>query len=228
MPLRCQYLLLRLMRFKLTRVGLSGHISDQKLEEIRQQMMEDDEIRGVAECTFSVWLRNGMDIPYSWINISERIECCQRVGASCILLLTITRSEMMNKIRAGHLGVTKSHKSAKQGVWWLDLSREISKLIPSRDHCQKYWSSQLHEPLMPTELTDSPWQHVGADMLTYKGKEFLVMLDGYSPYVTSSYDLHYLLSPWLWKWKISARYGTPQRSSDNSPQFSSDTFVKLA
>ena len=81
---------------------------------------------------------------------------------------------------------------------------------------------------MPTELTDSSWEHVGVDMLTSKGKEFLVMLDGYSPNVTSSYDLHYLLSPWLSKWKIFARYGTTQRISDNSPQFSLDTFVKFA
>ena len=87
----------RLMRFNLTIGGLSGPISDQKLKEIRQQMMEDDEIQGVAEYTFSVWQHNSMGIPYNWINISERIECCQRVGASYILVLTIIRSEWCMK-----------------------------------------------------------------------------------------------------------------------------------
>ena len=210
-------------------------ISDRKLEEIRQAVMEDNELQSVAEYTLSGWPRNRMDVPvqlrqYHHVRNELSVADGLVLRDSRIIVPKILRSEMMNRIHEGHLGVTKSRERAKQGVWWPGLSSEISNFIASCDHCQKYQSSQPSEPLMPTELPDGPWQHIGTDMLTFEGKEFLVMMDYYSRYVELAHMTSTTSESVIAKMKnICARWGIPQRvTSDNGPQFSSDIFARFA
>ena len=67
--------------------------------------------------------------------------------------------------------------------------------------CNLDSKSQCKEPLKPHEVPEGPWKKVGADLFSFGGQEYLIMVDYYS---------------------FCARYGVPEEViTDNDPQFCS-------
>ena len=89
---------------------------------------------------------------------------------------------------------------------------------------------QQKEPLISSEVPQYPFQHVGLDIFTFSGMEYLITVDYYSRFfevdklaisnsqqVISKLKMHF------------ARYGIPEKiTSDNGPQFSSEQFRTFA
>lgn len=83
---------------------------------------------------------------------------------------------------------------------------------------------------MPTELPQRPWQKLGADLFTLKGKMYLVVIDYYSRYVevanislTKSADVTVHLQ------SMFAHHGVPETLvTDNGPQFAAHSFSTFA
>ena len=59
-----------------------------------------------------------------------------------------------------------------------DLTDHISKC----DICSSYQSNQAREPLISHEVSDRPWQKIGADVFTLDGTDYLCLVDYYSSY----------------------------------------------
>ena len=88
----------------------------------------------------------------------------------------------------------------------------------------------VKEPLIPTEMPDRPWQTLGADLFTLKGKTHLLVVDYFSRYVEIA-----LLSPTrstdvvLHLKSMFSRHGICDLfKSDNGPQFSGSHFRAFA
>ena len=83
---------------------------------------------------------------------------------------------------------------------------------------------------MPTEMPDRPWQTLGADLFTLKGKTYLLVVDYFSRYVeiallspTRSEDVVVHLK------SMFSRHGVCRRlRSDGGPQFSGSHFKNFA
>ena len=90
--------------------------------------------------------------------------------------------------------------------------------------------SQKPEPLMVSKLPDLPWQKVATDLFSWKGSQYLLVIDYFSRYVelsklsaTTSQDVINQMK------SIFARHGIPNEVvSDNGPQFSSKVFHSFA
>ena len=90
--------------------------------------------------------------------------------------------------------------------------------------------SQKPEPLMMSKLPDLPWQKVATDLFSWKGSQYLLVIDYFSRYVelsklsaTTSQDVINQMK------SIFARHGIPNEVvSDNGPQFSSKVFHSFA
>ena len=95
----------------------------------------------------------------------------------CIIIPKVLRSEMLSRIHDGHQGTSKCRERTKQGIWWPGLSSQISEIVTNCEHCQVYRNAQQHEPLIPTYIPERPWQHIGADLCEFKGKDFLIIMD---------------------------------------------------
>ena len=87
------------------------------------------------------------------------------------------------------------------------------------------------EPMIPTATPERPWQVLGTDLFTLKGRTYLLVVDYFSRYVevslmlasqTSSDTVRTLKS-------IFARHGVPEiLRSDNGPQFASTEFDQFS
>ena len=132
------------------------------------------------------------------------------------------RTEILDKIHAGHQGIVKCKERARQSVWWPTINQDIEKKVMNCPICTTH-RIQHAEPLIPTALPDYPWQKVATDLFQWKGMSYLLVVDYYSRFieiakfsVTSSGEvIRHLKS-------IFARCGIPEELvSDNGPQYAS-------
>ena len=133
----------------------------------------------------------------------------------CIVIPSELRSEMLNKIHEGHLGITKCRARARQSVWWLEQK------VKNYYECCKYQSKRA-DPMLPSTLPELPWQKVGTDLFEWKHSNYLLIVY-YSRYIEISKLSQLTADTVVTHTKsIFARHGIPEVVySDNGPQFQS-------
>ncbi|KAL9963006.1 hypothetical protein ACROYT_G032167 [Oculina patagonica] len=233
-PLRCQRLLMRMMRFKpkaehvpgkelvvadmLSRnllvndteasdseedvkayvdaVMTSQPASLEKLEQIKQATLSDPQLSLVLNYTINGWPKYAKDVPeqirqYYTVRgdlsvVNGKIIYCNRIVVPSVL-----RSEVLDRIHDGHQGVTKSRERANMAVWWPGISHDIQNKVSTCEFCQENLPSQRKEPLVTTPLPERAWKKIGADLCEHKGKQFLVVIDYYSRFPEIAYIQEY-------------------------------------
>ncbi|UYV82707.1 K02A2.6-like [Cordylochernes scorpioides] len=128
--------------------------------------------------------------------------------------------EILDKLHAGHFGITKTRLRARETVWWPGISEEITETVRKCSVCIQEAVSK-HEPLIPTNFPSRPWQKIGMDLFKFENKWYLVVIDYYSRFpemiqldrLTASVVVRSFKS-------IFARHGIPETVvSDNGTQF---------
>ncbi|KAL0175066.1 hypothetical protein M9458_031034, partial [Cirrhinus mrigala] len=129
------------------------------------------------------------------------------------------RAEILERIHHGHMGLTKSRERYRDAVWWPHISKAVKEKVQR--------PSQPREPLITTPLPELPWQKLAADLCELNGKTYLIVTDYYSrwleilslPKASSEGVIQKLVS-------IIARFGIlEQIVTDNGPQFRSQVFT---
>ena len=59
------------------------------------------------------------------------------------------------------------------------MSTEIGEMIQKCNICNKH-NPQRPEPLISSEFPELPWQKLGTDLFTWKGFNYLLVIDYYS------------------------------------------------
>ncbi|UYV77733.1 K02A2.6-like [Cordylochernes scorpioides] len=128
--------------------------------------------------------------------------------------------EILDKLHAGHFGITKTRLRARETVWWPGISEEIAETVRKCSVCIQEAVSR-HEPLIPTKFPTRPWQRIGMDLFKFENKWYLVVIDYYSRFpemvqldrLTANVVVRSCKS-------IFARHGIPETVvSDNGTQF---------
>ncbi|UYV64812.1 hypothetical protein LAZ67_3002052 [Cordylochernes scorpioides] len=128
--------------------------------------------------------------------------------------------EILDKLHAGHFGITKTRLRARETVWWPGISEEIAETVRKCSVCIQEAVSK-HEPLIPTNFPTRPWQKIGMDLFKFENKWYLVVIDYYSRFpemiqldrLTANVVVRSCKS-------IFARHGIPETVvSDNGTQF---------
>ncbi|UYV82749.1 K02A2.6-like [Cordylochernes scorpioides] len=128
--------------------------------------------------------------------------------------------EILDKLHAGHFGITKTRLRARETEWWPVISEEIAETVRKCSVCIQEAVSK-HEPLIPTNFPSRPWQKIGMDLFKFENKWYLVVIDYYSRFpemiqldrLTASVVVRSCKS-------IFARHGIPETVvSDNGTQF---------
>ena len=139
------------------------------------------------------------------------------------------QQEMLNKLHAGHQGITKCRQRALQSIWWPAIGKDIEETV---NRCMVCCTTRFQhaEPLLSSEFPDYPWQRLASDLFEWKKSKYLLVIDYYSRYIeiarlstaTSSDVITHMKS-------IFARHGVPESlTSDNGPQYAADQFKSFA
>ena len=152
------------------------------------------------------------------------------VRDSRIVMPQALRTENLEKLREGHLGVYKCKERAKTAVCWPGLTKDIEGIVANCSFCQRQKPTQRKEPLMPSAIPERPWQHIGADLREKAGKRYPIVVDYYSRYLELANLSNTASSHVIGKLKnIFARWGIPDELvTDNGTQFCSEEFQSFA
>ncbi|KAL7858896.1 hypothetical protein SRHO_G00140430 [Serrasalmus rhombeus] len=163
-------------------------------------------------------------------NTNDDVNAYLDMIGSKIVIPKSLRHDMLKKIHAGHLGIEKCRKRAREVMYWPRINHDIANEVSDCSTCQRYQSSNPAEPLKPHTVPNRPYQKVGADLFECAGKVYIVVTDYYSLYPEVSRLNTITAEAVITAMKaIFARHGVPSEVfSDNGPQFSSECFTRFA
>lgn len=90
---------------------------------------------------------------------------------------------MLKQLHNSHQGVCKTKELAKQHVYWPGIVSDITNLVLACEICNMYTRSNKRNELLNHEIPDVPFDKVGADIASYGGKDYLIIVDYYSKWV---------------------------------------------
>ena len=201
--------------------------SDVMVRKFQQATAEDTLLLRAIDYTIKGWPKYASNVPDELKQLyGERAHMSMSKGLllynSRIVIPQSMQSEVLQKIHEGHMGVTTCRKRAQQTVWWKGINNAIQNSVESCQHYQIHKPAQRHEPMISTPLPSGPWLKIGADQLTFEGKEYMVITDYYSSWIEIIYMGHDTTAKTtITKFKnVFARWGIPQEViTDNGPQF---------
>ena len=80
-------------------------------------------------------------------------------------------------IHEGHLGRDKCKARARVSMYCPLMGVDIEEVVGRCAVCQKYRAANQKEPLIPHSVPALRWQQVALDIMTHKGKDYLVAVD---------------------------------------------------
>ncbi|UYV69541.1 K02A2.6-like [Cordylochernes scorpioides] len=201
-------------------------ISDVRVKEIKESQDKDQVIQDIIKYTQEGWPERtnvSMSESQYWPAKDDfSVENGILLKGSRYVIPENIRKGLLQRIHEGHLGIVKCRERAKGSVWWPRITSEIEEMVRTCPMCIEERTNR-HQPLIPSELPNCPWEKVGVDLFTLKGQNYLVIADYYSRYpeiarledMTSASIIVHCKS-------IFARHGIPlEVQSDNGPQFGS-------
>ncbi|XP_026826878.1 uncharacterized protein K02A2.6-like [Ooceraea biroi] len=109
------------------------------------------------------------------------------------------------------------------------MTKEIEDAVQNCSTCLEFRKSNVKEPLIPHEVPNTPWIKLGTDLINFKGKDYLLIIDYFSKYVDIGYLPNITSESVINVLKASfAKHGIPKiLYTDPGTQFSSVKFQDL-
>ena len=146
-----------------------------------------------------------------------------------VIIPKALQKEMLALIHETHQGTERCKERARAVMYWPGMSQQIGEPVTNCTTCLRYRRSKTREPMIPHPVPQRPWQKLATDVMTYKKKDYAVVIDYYSKYV----ELYHLIDKTAQSIitglkSIFARHGIPDELvSDNMP-FNSRMFKTFA
>ncbi|UYV72739.1 K02A2.6-like [Cordylochernes scorpioides] len=199
-------------------------IKDEMLTKIFEAQQEDTTLKAVVNYLEQGWpdKKKMSQALLSYWHVKDELGVQNGLlMRSCRLVIPASmKLEILEKLHAGHFGITKTRLRARETVWWPGISEEIAETVRKCSVCIQEAVSK-HEPLIPTNFPTRPWQKIGMDLFKFENKWYLVVIDYYSRFpevvqldrLTANVVVRSCKS-------IFARHGVPETVvSDNGTQF---------
>ena len=162
-------------------------VSASKLSEIRQATEQDPTLRKVKDLIVTGWPKSRKSVPPEvqnlW-NIRDELHVAEDVifVGEKVLIPAKLRQQMLRLVHESHMGAEKSKARARTVMYWPGMSKDIEDEVSKCSVCMKYQKSQHREPMLPHDIPDGRWQKIAMDIMTYHGRDYLVIVDYYSKY----------------------------------------------
>ncbi|XP_050548981.1 uncharacterized protein K02A2.6-like [Daktulosphaira vitifoliae] len=207
-------------------------IEETQLEKIKKETANDLVLKKIIQVYLTGWPTNKNLVedclkPY-WcyrdeINVIDNLV----FKGHCLVIPHSLRSQMLNLIHEGHMGIERCRNQIKDVLFWPNITNDIKNIVESCEICMKYHKGNKREPMISHPIPDLPWQKLGVDFFHYNNKTYLLVVDYFSKYV----EVTLLVNGSYAKVVISqlktifARFGIPlELISDNGPPYNSQEF----
>ena len=97
-----------------------------------------------------------------------------------VLVPTSLRTDVLQTLHSAHQGVASMQSRAEASVFWPGITRDIAKTRENCKECHRVAPSQPAAPPFPVTMAEYPFQCICADYFSYKGVNYLVVVDRFS------------------------------------------------
>ena len=157
--------------------------SDEKIEQIRNVTKQDSTLSLVSKLIKEGWpdhRGNRHEKARSFWNhrneLSEYDELI--VEGSQIVISRALRKEMLGILHESHFGMEKTCNLAKDIMFfWPGMHSTIREYVSKCGICNEHKSSNQKEPMIPSTISELPWQVVGTDLFSWDGSNFVLLVD---------------------------------------------------
>ena len=84
------------------------------------------------------------------------------------------RSFTLQRLHKSHQGIEKAKSYARNWIYWPGLGADIEKTVKECKACMKFQQKNIKQPMVTHDIPDEPWIKCAADILQYKGKDYLI------------------------------------------------------
>lgn len=162
-------------------------ISDQRLQEIRDETERDETLQILKSVILQGWPaeRNATPAqvaPYYSIRDELSVQDGLIFRRERVVIPKALCRNMKQSIHSSHMGAESCPRRARECIFWPGMNAEIKEMIAACETCRKYERSQANKPLMPLKTPSRPWERIGVNLFTFDNKEFLITVDYFSNY----------------------------------------------
>ena len=162
-------------------------ISDNRREAIQNATKSDESLQMLRQTIENGWPRYKKKVHPSirsyWTMRNELYVAEDLIfKGEKLVIPTSLRSEMLDKVHEGHLGMDKCKSRARSILYWPGMTSDIETLIAKCSVCATYRKRNQKEPLLPHPVPTRPWSKLGSDIFDFGGKDYLVIVDYYSKF----------------------------------------------
>lgn len=179
--------------------GSDASVVDPVLEKIRTAANNDPVMTQLRETILQGFPNSKCNLPESlrsfW-NVRERLSIDSTddmivCGARIVIPKSLQRTILKDLLQM-HQGATKLRQRARLSVYWPNMDNEIANLVRECPECVSRLPSLPPEPLRPHQPASRPFEIVHADLGSFRGRHFLVIVDQFSgwPHVVNFPDNH--------------------------------------
>ena len=175
------------MELRIHGLASSLPISGEKMNLLKQATASDETLQMVQALIAKGWPGYKSDTPIStrqYWPIRDELHVVEGLvfrGEKLVIPASM-RGEMLIKLHESHLGMEKCKARARSIMYWPGMGRDIEETISRCLTCAKYKPANPREPLIPHEIPQRPWSKLGMDIFTFRGKDYLLVVDYYSKF----------------------------------------------
>lgn len=169
--------------------SVSKHLpmTDEKKGKFREETANDKVLKLIFDYYYNGWpkidnisadckpyynLKNDIYVEAGLIFIHDKIVVPEKL-----------RPYILNLLHKGHLGIHKTIYKARKLFYWPKLNTDIAYFIRKCRICEKYMPNDFKEPLMPHDVPKLRFNKVGADILEFGSKSYLIIVDYFSHWI---------------------------------------------
>ena len=209
-------------------------ISLEKMDAFRQSTASDETMQQLRHTISREWPKKMSALPRDLLEYwNVRDELHEADGlvlrGGRLVVPSYLWQTMLKLIHESHQMVDKCKARARTVLYRPGMANDIEKITRPCHVCLRFRANNQKEPLVQGNVPELPWQRVAVDIMTFKGHDYIVVVDCYSKYPeiallekrTAACVLNHLKS-------MFARHGIAEELlSDNMP-FAGKEFVDFA
>lgn len=170
-----------------------AQVSDERKFEIQQATKNDQTLACVADYVKNKWPESRNLVPDNvkhYYQMQDRLTVDEGLVFldNRIIVPNDLRSKILTLLHEPHMGVEKTKLKARQTVYWPNINADVENCVGKCSVCEKYRSSNIKEPLIPQAVPNLPFEKVAVDLLEFRGKPYIALIDYYSKWL----ELHQL------------------------------------
>ena len=178
------------MKKEILEINVLQHvpISSRKLEEIQKET--ELQLKSLKEIIMKGWPGDRESLPES-VKPYYSVKGELTVYDGIILkgdkvVQPALRAEILKQLHSTHIGIESCIKS-RECVFLPGITSDIKDYFSHCDVCTTYANKNQKEPLQPHELTNRPWEKVGADLCKIVNNDFLICVNYFSNFAEIEY-----------------------------------------